>query len=70
MKDSVTVHVNEDDFFAVVQSSSSAQDIDFHMCHMLILKRGHLASCQSPCDLRTCNILYANYIKITINTKK
>ena len=51
-------------------SCSSEQEIDLNMDHMSTFWSGHLAGCQSPSDLRTRNMLYANQIKIMINKTK
>ena len=38
------------------------QEMDLHMGHMSTSLSGDLASCQSPSDLRTSNMSYANQI--------
>ena len=40
--------------------SSSEEEIDLHMGHMLTSLSGHLAICQSHSDLHTSSMLYAN----------
>ena len=44
-------------------SSSYEEEIDLDMGHMLTSLSGHLASCQSPSDLPTSSMLYANRIQ-------
>ena len=65
-KQKMFVHVNIQTVkhSKVVQSSSSEQEIDFHMCHLSTFWSGDLVSCQYPSDLHTGNMLYADQSKI------